>query len=274
MSKRYLLASLCGLGLIGLAFAADPQNQNQQNQQNPNQQRVNQPAVNVQVGAPAGQHGTMNKEHSLASCIAISNQEEVALARIAEDKAKSKEVKEFAQMLEKDHQAFLQKLAKFAPEAARDGFLMERTQDQGNRQSSTTQPRPDVNVQVAGGAQQNQQRDGQKIQQTAGTQDQGRAPHLEFMSMQKEIAQECLAAAKAKMTKEDGEKFDRCFIGHQIVMHEVMKAKLTVFQRHTSGELNQLISKGLETTESHLKKAEDIMKDLEKSSSESRRSSS
>lgn len=274
---KYVLASLCGIALIGAAIAADPQNQTQN--QNQNQQRANQPGVNVQapgVNVQVGQRG-MHRDQALASCIAIANQEEIALARLAEEKTKSKDVKEFAEMLVKDHQGFLQKLSKFAPEATREGFLMERNQTlNNNSQSSTNQKRTDSEIQpAAGAARADNQKDGQRVQQTAGTaQDPAHAgQQLDFFAMHKEMAQECLANAKAKMNREDGEKFDKCFIGHQIGMHEQMKVTLTVFQRHTSGELNQIISDGLKTTESHLKKAEDIMKNLEASSSGSRRDS-
>jgi len=229
-----------------------------------------------------GQRG-MHGDQALASCLAIANQEEIALAKLAEEKSKSKDVKEFAEMLVKDHQGFLQKLSKFAPEAAREGFLMERHQNQtrdNNTQSSTNQKRSDSDIQPAGGAARaDAQKDGQRVQQTAGTaQDQAHGgQHLDFIAMHKEIAEECLVNAKAKMNREDADRFDKCFIGHQIGMHEQMKVTLTVFQRHTNGELNQLISEGLKKTESHLKKAEDIMKDLEASSrrdSDSKKSAS
>ncbi|HUP82398.1 MAG TPA: hypothetical protein VM260_27845 [Pirellula sp.] len=48
-----------------------------------------------------------------------------------------------------------------------------------------------------------------------------------------------------------------------------MKSKLTVFQRHATGELKQLISEGLQTTEKHLKHAEGVMDNLAKDDSKS-----
>jgi len=273
--SKYVLASLCGIALIGAAIAADPPNPTQ----NKNEQRANQPGINVQapgVNVQIGQRG-MHGDQALASCLAIANQEEIALAKLAEDKSKSKDVKDFAEMLVKDHLAFLQKLAKFAPEAAREGFLNERNQTPNSNSQSTNQKRSESDIQPAGGAgRADNQKDGQRVQQTAGTAQDPAQPghHLDFIAMHKEMAQECLANAKAKMDREDADKFDKCFIGHQIGMHEHMKVTLTVFQRHTNGELNQLIGEGLKKTESHLKKAEDIMKNLEASSGSRRDSDS
>lgn len=280
--SKYVLASLCSIAIIAAAVAADPQNQTQNPNQNQNQnqnQRANQPGINVQapgVNVNVGQRG-MHGDQALATCLAIANQEEIALAKLAEEKSKSKDVKEFAEMLVKDHQGFLQKLSKFAPEAAREGFLMERHQNQTRDNKSQSSTNQNSNIQPAGGAARaDGQRDGQRVQQTAGTaQDPAHGgQHLDFIAMHKEIAEECLANAKAKMNREDADKFDKCFIGHQIGMHEQMKVTLTVFQRHTNGELNQVISEGLKKTESHLKKAEDIMKDLEASSGSRRDSDS
>jgi predicted outer membrane protein len=190
-------------------------------------------------------------EHTLAACVAIANQEEVAIAKMAADKAKDKDVKEYAKMLVEDHQGFLKKLQRFAPEA-------QETLQAASSQSNQSR------VQPAGGAAQPQAQataqPGQAIQQVA-TQEAG--SQIDVIQLHREVAQQCLANAKKKMGEMDGDKFDICFIGHQIAKHEEMKTKLTVFQRHASGEFAQLLAAGLETTETHLKKAEEIMKDLD-----------
>ena len=218
------------------------------------------PGVQVQVNpnrtavgtqANAGQAASaMITEHTLAACVAIANQEEVAIAKMAADKAKSKDVKEFAKMLADDHQGFLKKLQRFAPEA------------QETLQAASSQPNPS-RVQPVGGAAQPQAQaaqPGQPIQQVAAQTD---GTQVDVIQLHREVAQQCLADAKKKMGEMDGDKFDICFIGHQIAKHEEMKTKLTVFQRHASGEFAQLLATGLQTTETHLKKAEDIMKDLD-----------
>jgi predicted outer membrane protein len=193
-------------------------------------------------------------EHTLAACVAIANQEEVAIAKMAADKAKHKDVKEFAKMLAEEHQGFLKKLQRFAPEAQE---TLQAASGQSNQSRVQTAGATAGQPQAQTAAQ-----TGQAIQQVAG---QAEAAPIDVIQLHREVAQQCLADTKKKMGEMEGEKFDFCFIGHQIAKHEEMKTKLTVFHRHASGEFAQLLASGLETTETHLKKAEEIMKDLDQS---------
>jgi predicted outer membrane protein len=198
--------------------------------------------------ATQGQGQSQVDDRSMAACVAIKNQAEVAITQFAKDKLKNDEVKEFADMLIKDHQEFLQKLQKFTPEANRANWL----QAEGSTKTTT-------GVQQAG-AQGN--RSGQ-IQQTAGTTAQGQSQgqSAEFLQIQREIAQQCVMSAKEKL-KEYEDNIDACFLGLQAGKHMAMADELTVLHRHASGELKQLLADGLETTKSHLEKAESLMKDV------------
>lgn len=271
MNVRNVIATaICGYLASGNLVMA------QQNQQIQPRTQVQQTQVQGQIGQRTQ---WQNSDHMLASCVAIGNQEEVSLAKFAEQKAKSQQVKDFAKMLEKDHQEFLQKLQRFAPEATQAGYLMDSsaidaqrttsTQNRGNSQVQAregNQPRErstQVRVNPAGG-EVNVATNG--IQQTSAIQGQSSQP-LDFMALHKELAENCLRLAKQGMAKKEGDEFDKCYIGQQIVKHEEMKNKLMVFERHSSSELNQILQAGLETTEKHLKKAEEIMKELDKPNS-------
>ena len=239
--QKLVAVAVCG-GCLGSANFAQAQQQVQQ--KTPQTQVQGQPA---QVGQRAQ---WQNSDQQLATCVAIGNQEEIAIAKFAEEKADNPAVKEFAKMLVKDHQAFLQKLQRYAPEATRDGYLMEREQSAANdnQRNNTAQPRAQS-----------------VIQQTAGTQE---APQqLDFVALHRELAENCIRQAKQELSKKEGAKFDECFIGHQIAKHGEMKNKLTVFERHASAELNPILASGLETTEKHLKRAEELMKKLADSDS-------
>lgn len=54
----------------------------------------------------------------------------------------------------------------------------------------------------------------------------------------------------------------------QIAKHAAMHTKLIVLQRHTSGELNQIVSEEVQTTAKHLKMAENLMAKLDDSDSD------
>jgi predicted outer membrane protein len=284
-------------GLIAGAQQAQPARQaqpapqaqpGQQVQQRPGVQ-VQQPGVQVQVGGQVQRGQWQGNDHMLATCAAIDNQEEIALAKFAEKKASKKEVKEFAEMIAKDHQDFLQKLRRFAPEATGEGFLMERQntnentrdrsaqaprrENQGNIQRTSATDRNETReVAQAGGAAQNENRAAQPRQPIQQVQP-GQQQPLDMAMLHKEIAEQCLADTKHELDKKDGDKFDECFIGLQIAKHAAMKEKLTVFERHSTQELAQLFAEGKETTQKHLKKAEKIMEDLRDSSSSNSKSS-
>jgi len=255
MFRKTIATLILGASVsVGSAFAqnaaqpaqpAQPARPGVQVQVNPNGQAVaTQPAMR-----PAAD------QHTLAACLAIANQEEVSIAEFASDKTKNKDVKEFAKMVIDDHQAFLKKLQKFAPEA-RDANL--------DHQASASQPA----VQAAGGVAQAQpqqpaqNQQGRPIQQVAAQGEQRQAGPIDVIQLHREIAQQCLTDAKKKMSDESSDRFDACFIGHQIAKHSAMKTTLTVFQRHSSGEFAQLLSEGIQTTDKHLKDAEKIMDDL------------
>ncbi len=226
-------------------------------QQQPNRPAAapGQPGANPQAG---GQAARQNSDQTLATCVAIANKNEVSLAQFGKDKAESEEVKEFAAMLIKDHQALLQKLQKFTPEAASSSARSEDT----TAQAGGVQPAAGTARNTAGG-----------IQQTAGTQPAAQSGQgVDFVQLHREIGQQCLASTKKKLSEKEGKEFDQCFLGAQIGAHMGMIDKLTVFQKHTSGELQQLLADATKTTQAHLDKAEKLMKDLDDSSGKSSKS--
>jgi len=273
---KFLIVSACSLSLGFVTVANAQQNLNQnQNQQNQNQNQTRSATTQAGQagqsgqGAQAGQgsHG-MNTDQKLATCIAIANQEEIAVARLAQDKAKDDDVKDFAKMLVSEHQAYLKKLQRYAPDAARDDFLNDssrgsrgdssQTRSQGNDGNQSRAQSTDSQTRAQGADNKSS-----NIQQVSATGDQS-GQHLDFMHLQREIAEQCVQSTKQKLNKEEGSKFDKCFVGLQIANHETLKSKLTVFERHASGELKQLISDGISTTDQHLKRAEELMKKIDK----------
>lgn len=266
--RSTLIAAVCGsaLSLPGMIQAQQDQ---------PNSNRPQQPGVQVNIGRH-GEHQI--SDQALATCLAIENQEEVAISKFAEDKAKSQKVKEFAAMIAKDHRSFLQKLEKYAPEATGDNYFHESA-DHQNARGEAGRAKPDVKVEAAGGAV--KATTNNRVEQTAGRENRTEArdgkgndaahgnhtDHTSMLQLHREFAQQCLNDTKQNLGKKEGAEFDECFMGLQIAKHAGMKAKLTVIERHVSGDLKQVVSEGLKTTEKHLQKAEEIMKQLNHDSS-------
>jgi len=239
MLRKMFVASAC-LALAGAAFL---------------------PAADDKETAPrtasaAGQSNSnmRNPDHLMATCVALANQEEVALAQIARQKATNDEVKRFADMMLTDHHDFLLKLQKFAPEATQADYLNITPQEAANDAKTG---KSEIKQTAA-----DDDKDNGAVENADAKSERG---HHGFnhMKLEREMAAQCLSDAKEKLAEKSGSQFDKCFIGMQIGMHSAMKSKLTVLQRHASPELAKLFAAGLKTTEKHLARAEEIMGDLE-----------
>ncbi len=215
------------------------------------------------IAQHADQHQTM-----IASCLVYENQVEVALGRMAQEKAQSGAVKKFAGMMVQEHQDFLAKLQKFAPNSGELSTNLPESQDRSSvdvRGETDPQVKQNQNNQ----AQNNKNPNSQENIGNAATQQQAGKSNemaMNVIKLQQELAQQCLSDAQSKLSKEGSEKFDKCYVGMQIAMHAGMKTKLTVFSRHSTGEFKQLIEQAIQTTDNHLAKAESLMEELDSGS--------
>ena len=221
------------------------------------------------AGQNAGHHQNAAQHQSLlASCLVHDNQAEVALSRMAQEKSQSEAVKKFAGMIVEDHQKFLGKLQKFAPNAGQ----LSQNQSGTSGLSGNNLRNADGNQGVQNRSNQVNQDQDNRNNATATQPNPGQSNDigLNVAKLQQELAQQCLSDAQEKLAQSDGDEFDKCYVGMQIAMHAGMKSKLTVFSRHASGEFKQLIDQGLQTTGEHLEKAESIMEELAENSGSSR----
>jgi predicted outer membrane protein len=237
----------------------------QENQKQPQPGRAQQEQTQAQSGRDQltdQRSGWKNTDQLMASCITIQNLEEVALAKMAEDKLQNEKVKKFATMMQEQHQAYLTKLEKFASEAARQPLDQEGSASRSELElTGTTKGR--VKQVSATTSEDRQNAD----KATASEKDPATPAaesgnQVDLIQLDREIAQECLNSAKAEMQKKEGIEADQCFLGYQIAKHAAMKAKLTVFERHASPELAKLFAEGAATADKHKTEAEDIMKSL------------
>jgi len=292
MSRKVVFVStaLVLTGSLALFAQQDqPGKADQNSNQTSNQRTGTARDANQADQSRGGQQGQWKSaDHGLASCIALGNQEEIALAQLAKQKSHSEEVKSFADMMLKDHQEYLTKLQKFAPDASQPGLLKSGAkggrgaagaQSDASASKNATEGKPlSPSGTPAGdrsptsGTTQNSAKDGRSTDaaadaagQNASTgRDQSKSQHqFQQEQIERELAQQCLASAEEKLNEKSGAEFDKCFMGIQIAKHMVMKDKLHVFQRHASSELAQVFAAGEKTTEEHLAHAEKLMKTLE-----------
>jgi predicted outer membrane protein len=196
-------------------------------------------------------------DRQIVEWLEVDNQNEIALAEIAEEKASDNDVKKFARQMVDEHTEFLQKLNRTIGNS-RIGQPQQQTGQQQFGQQQLGQQRRQT-------AQQSQQ---------AGQFTQGRSQQqgLDLVALKHQLGEQCRQSASRELQQKSGAEFDKCYIGMQIGMHMQMLDTLKVFSRYASPELDQLIEKGEETTQSHLEHAKKIIASLEGRSDASSRS--
>lgn len=203
-----------------------------------------QPGVQTQsqAGLQASQGGSLDQQ--IAVCLTLGNQEEVALAQFAQDRAQNPQVKQFAQMMAEEHQQALSKLRQAAPQVA--SLNLELKFGQGADAAGTTSTTPSAGNQRTGAA------------ATSGA-----GQHQQMVNLARDIKQECLNLTQTELGGKQGAEFDKCYIAQQIGAHTGMLAELRASQRYASGQLKPILQEGAQMAEHHLAQAKTIMEQLE-----------
>jgi predicted outer membrane protein len=243
------------LALLGL-FAASAVAQNAPGTATqPGQPR--QGAVRPQPGQPGAQGAQNaqagNLDHDIAAMIALGNQEEITLAQFAQKHAKHERVKEFAEMMQRDHTQALQKLQQVAPQVE----ALQLAGAPGGAARAQAGNQPGSTVQQAGGQ---QQFGAQGVQPAGSTQAVagGASPRLDLF---RAIHAQCLALTQREL-EEAGDDFDACYVGQQVGAHVGMLAKLQASEQFATGELRGFIQEATQTVEGHLQHAKELAKEL------------
>lgn len=215
-----------------------------------------------------GQSG--RTDYFLANCLLIDNQSEAALGQFAQKRAENEEVRQFAEKMAQEHQQAAEMLTRLAqPQGSRDRDASEREgaapakregdepakrEESAEREEGTrpATPRPEESVTAA-----QAQIPGQPGQRGAGG---GQF----FLTLKRELAEQCVQSAQKELGAKKGEEFDRCYIGSQIMAHQHMLDALTVFEKHAQGEeLKSAIAQAKPNVQAHLDEAKALAKKLE-----------
>lgn len=176
----------------------------------------------------------------LAGWLLVDNNNEVALAQLAVQRAQDNEVKQFAQKMIDDHRAMGAKLQPFASLSGLAATPPGQTPGRENMDD------PDSKT-----------RDGRPTPAGFG------GSELDHAALIQELGQQCLATARKDLEAKSGAEFDRCYMGMMIGAHNKANDMLTVFQRHSTSELKTVLGEGQKTVATHLQHAKDIAKRLD-----------
>jgi predicted outer membrane protein len=199
------------------------------------------------TGAPASQE----IEHYLANCLLIKNKAEVELSQFAQQQAQNPEVKEFAQMLIKDHQQAIQKLQALAG-AQGAPRTTQRPGTNGQSDAQATTPATERSRQAL-----NQDAD----PSPTATRPAGQNNALnQLLELDRQITQRSQEMVREELQAKSGPEFDMCFVGAQIGSHTHMLAALDVIGQRSQGELRQFVQEAQPVVQRHLDHAKQIAK--------------
>jgi putative membrane protein len=176
----------------------------------------------IQPGQQGRQDQAAHSDQEIAACISFECANEIAVAKLAEQKAQSDEVKKFAQQMVRDHSPGCQEMQQLAGQLLNQG--QQNRGEQGGR--------------------------------------------LDWVSIHKQVADQCLATVKEELSNKSSQEFDHCFMGQQIGAHMKVVDSLKVLRNYASNDLRQKLDKELETAQHHLQMAKKIEEGLKGESSQ------
>jgi predicted outer membrane protein len=84
------------------------------------------------------------------------------------------------------------------------------------------------------------------------------------VALHEQIKQACTQAFVQDLQSKNGPEFDKCYVGQQILAHQDTLETLKIIgQQASSPELKQTLQQAQQSTQQHLQKAKDLMKQIE-----------
>jgi predicted outer membrane protein len=215
---------------------------------------------NVQLQA-GGQNQEVEK--FLAGCLLAKNKCEVEFAQLAQQQSQNPQVKEFAKMLEQDHQKIVQQLEPLAGGQA--GQTTTRTESQLQATSAQgqndAQRQPGDTTRLPGSPGATQTTRSQTQSAAYGAQEMS-GPFAQLAQIEKQIGERQKQAMLDELQQKSGAEFDKCYVGSQVLAHMQSLAALDVISQQ-QGELAQVAQQAQPTVQQHLDHAKQLAKQLE-----------
>lgn len=217
------------LGLAGVAAAQQP----------------GQPGQPGRPGRPAEQPGDAgmmaSQDPPLAACLLIKGKKQIEVCRFALEKLQDADAKAFAQAEIDEHETMKKKLQSlgydFPASPAGAGVLPAGD-------TATGRPGAAPPAVVVG-----------RVTLPAGV--------AMLIDINREVGEQCVATARAELSKLEGAKFDKRFIGCQLDAHYDLFDHGVVFRKHASAQLAPALDEARKVIEAHIATCKQIMEKLD-----------
>jgi predicted outer membrane protein len=293
MSKQNWARGVWGVAAVvagSVAMAGLPQQTSNDSGQGGQQPGAIQRADDANPNKGNARAGRMDVDRFIVKCLIQANKDEIATARLAQQRSSNEDVKKLAMQMADDHTRFLSRLEQFqseqpgrqTPNARRrdvdnlnNGALNNGTQGNATQGENNTQgdnSARGANSQVQPGTTNPANPVGQL--NTPGSVDErgvagrhfarqtGMGAHAaanQFVKIMEEVAQQTQQSLTRELSQKEGVQFDRCYLHAQIFGHTWVVNALTVFEQNSSSALQPILQEGLQTAQQHLTHAKALL---------------
>lgn len=208
--------------------------------------------------------GQASVQDYLVTKLTLANTAEIQMGQLATEKAQNPEVKQFAQMLIRDHQQLNEQLQKLGSEGQSTERSSQTTRAQGQeqRREATTERRADRSERREARAERTEiRRDTEESGDRArGLRRSGASQQVpqQLTQLTQQAAQKHLQMAKQMLQEKQGQEFDAAFVGMQIAGHTWLLAELQAMQDAGSSEFQQVARQAEQKTAEHLQHAQQL----------------
>ena len=201
------------------------------------------PAAGLFGAAAAAQEAAravMSEDPLLAAMLLIGGRRQIAVSKVAEEGSGNRDVKAFARAEIEEHETVAARLRE-------RGYLFPTVAGAGAAGAVAEGP---------GGA-----------APAARALTVGRAPvpagAAPGLLVQVEVGEQCIANMRAELARQQGLKFDKCYVGDQLHEHFGLLDKAQVFRRHASAELAPVLDEARPIIERHIATLRGLMEALD-----------
>jgi predicted outer membrane protein len=231
----------------------------------PQRERIRSSTTTTQIGQrntrtqSAGQNQEVDQ--FLAACLLEKNKCEIEFAKLAQQQSQNPQIKEFAQMLEQDHQKIVQQLEPLAGSQASQTSTRVESQTRVSATGQNEAQRQAADSTRLPGSSATDQATRQTHTAAYGSQEMS-GPIGQLAQIEKQIGQRKKQAMLDELQQKSGAEFDKCYVGSQVGAHMEAVATLEVLSQQ-QGELAQAAQQALPTVQQHLDHAKQLAKQLE-----------
>jgi predicted outer membrane protein len=232
----------------------------------PQRQQIRSSTTQIEQRNLRSQTGGSNQEVEkfLAGCLLAKNKSEIEFAQLAQQQSQNPQVKEFAQMLEQDHQKVVQQLEPLAGGQA--GQTSTRSESQFQSTSANgqndAQRQPSDTTRLPGSPGATQTTRSQTQTEAYGSQEMS-GPFAQLAQIEKQIGERQKQAMLDELQQKSGAEFDKCYVGAMVGSHIQSLAALEVISQQQQGKLAQVAQQAQPTVQQHLDHAKQLAKQLE-----------